>query len=211
MPLYQSFRTSGPQATDNRRLHFCPRCATPFAATPMPPLARQRCTGCGYIHFLNPAPGITIILHSPEDRVLIGKRAPQARYGGLWCLPGGYIEYEESFIDTAHREVREETGLEIGVQGIINVVSNLLDDRHHTLVIVLVGVVSGGIMAPGDDLIELRWVDRRQHAQMEYAFAADQRIIDTYFAGNFQLLPIESKAEACAWRISGGTPARNRW
>lgn len=197
MPLYQSFRTSGHQATENRRLSYCPQCATPFAATPLPPLARQRCTGCGYTHFLNPAPGITIILHSPEGRVLIGKRATTARYGGRWCLPGGYIEYEESFIDTAHREVREETGLEIGVQGIINVVSNLLDDRHHTLVIVLLGAVIGGHMAPGDDLTELCWVDRQQHAQMEYAFAADQRIIDTYFSGNFQLLPIDRQAEAC--------------
>lgn len=200
MPLYQSFRTSGPQATDNRRLHFCPHCATPFAPAALPPLARQRCARCGYVHFLNPAPGITIILHSPEGRVLIGKRAPKARYGGRWCLPGGYIEWEESFIDTTHREVREETGLEIGVQGIINVVSNLLDDRHHTLVIVLLGVVVGGHMAPGDDLIELCWVDRRQHAQMHYAFAADQRIIDTYFAGNFQLLPIDTHAEADAVR-----------
>ena len=200
MPLYQSFRTSGPQATANRRLCYCPHCAAPFTASPLPPPVRQRCARCGYTHFLNPAPGITIILHSPECRVLIGKRAATARYGGRWCLPGGYIEYKESFIDTAHREVHEETGLEIGVQGIINVVSNLLDDRHHTLVIVLLGVVVGGHMAPGDDLIELCWVDRRQHAQMNYAFAADQRIIDTYFAGNFQLLPIDTQAEADAVR-----------
>lgn len=198
MPLYQSFRTSSPRATDNRRLHFCPHCATPFATESLPPMVRQRCVCCGYVHYLNPAPGITIILHSPEGRVLIGKRAPQARYGGQWCLPGGYIEHEESFIETAHREVREETGLEIDVQGIINVVSNLLDDRHHTLVIVLVGVVSGGQMAPGDDLIELLWVNRRQHEQMDYAFAADRLIIDTYFAGNFHLLPIDREAEASA-------------
>ena len=113
MPLFQNFCTSGPQATDTRRLLFCPHCARPFAANALPPGARQRCTGCGYTHFLNPAPGITIILHAPDGRVLIGKRAPQARYGGQWCLPGGYIEYEESFIDTAHREVREEVGVVI--------------------------------------------------------------------------------------------------
>ena len=74
----------------------------------------------------------------------MGKRCTTASYGGLWCLPGGYIEFEESFIEAAHREVFEETGLEIELEGVINVVSNLLDEQHHTLVIVLVGRVMGG-------------------------------------------------------------------
>jgi len=195
MPLYQSFCTSSPQAANKRRLHYCPHCATPFTTRDLLPFERQRCLSCGFTHFLNPAPGITIILHSPDGRVLIGKRAKSARYGGRWCLPGGYIEVEESFIDTAHREAREETGLDIRVQGIINVVSNRLDDRHHTLVIVMLGVVVGGNQAPSDDLIELRWVDQQQHQGIAYAFAADQRIIDAYFAGELVVLPIDAAAE----------------
>lgn len=195
MPLYQHFSTSSAQAVNNQRLHYCPRCATAFAKAPLHHGARQQCAACGYTRFLNPAPGITIILHAPEGCVLIGKRADAARYGGRWCLPGGYIEFEESFIDTAHREVREETGLDIRVQGIVNVVSNQLDDYHHTLVIVLLGVVSGGWQAPGDDLIELRWVDRAAHQHTDYAFAADQRIIDGFFAGNLAMLPIDETAE----------------
>ena len=201
MTLYQSFCTSGPQAANHRRLLYCPRCSTPFVAGELPPFERQRCLACGFTHFLNPAPGITIILHDPEGKVLIGKRAETARFSGQWCLPGGYIELEESFIDTAHREVREETGLDIRVQGIINVVSNRLDESHHTLVIVLLGVVVGGNQAAGDDLIELRWVDRQQHQSMAYAFAADQRIIDAYFAGDLVVLPIDAAAEE-AWTVN---------
>ena len=195
MPLYQSFRTSGSRAANNRRLRWCPGCGFPFPTTELQPFERQQCDQCGYIHHLNPSPGITIILHSPEGRVLIGKRAKKARYGDRWCLPGGYIEYEEGFIDTAHREVREETGLEIRVEGIINVISNHLDDFHHTLVIVLLGTVVGGCEAAGDDLVELRWVDRHEHRQMPYAFEADQRIIDGFFAGNLAVLPIDRRVE----------------
>lgn len=200
MPLLQSFCTSGHGAANAQRFQYCPRCATPFGAKQLRPFERQRCGACGYTHFLNPAPGITIILHSPAGRVLIGKRAATARYGGQWCLPGGYIEYEESFIDTAHREVREETGLDIRLQGIVNVVANRLDDRHHTLVIVLLGEVVGGRQAPGDDLVELRWVDRQEHHTLSYAFAADQRIIDGYFAGELLVLPIDAVAEA-SWAV----------
>jgi 8-oxo-dGTP pyrophosphatase MutT (NUDIX family) len=195
MPLYQSFRSSGPQATNNRRLKFCPDCGVPFATSKLEPFERQHCLHCGYIHHLNPSPGVTIILHSSDGRVLIGKRALKARYGDRWCLPGGYIEYEESFIDTAHREVREETGLEIRGEGIINVVSNHLDDLHHTLVIILLGTVVGGCEAAGDDLVELRWVDRGEHRRIPYAFEADQRIIDSFFAGNLAVLPIDQRVE----------------
>lgn len=188
MPLFQSFGTSGVQATNNRRWHYCPCCGTPFVSHPLQPFERQQCANCGSIHYLNPFPGIAILLHSSDGRVLIGKRAKEVRYGSRWCLPGGYIEYEESFLAAAHRETREETGLKIRVQGIVNVVSNHLDDCRHTLVIVLIGVVIGGRQVPGDDLVELRWIDQEEHRRISYAFAADQQSIDGFFAGNLQMV-----------------------
>lgn len=46
-----------------------------------------------------------------------GKFLMQQRHGahgaGSWSVPGGHLEFGESFEDTARREVAEETGLEI--------------------------------------------------------------------------------------------------
>ena len=70
------------------------------------------------------------------------------------------IKRERSFIETAHREVLEETGLAIRIKGYVNVVSNHLDDLHHTIVIVLIGDVLGGHQEPGDDLTELEWIHK---------------------------------------------------
>lgn len=48
------------------------------------------------------------------NSILIGKRGPKARWGsGLWSLPGGMLDPNESFAECARREVMEETGLRV--------------------------------------------------------------------------------------------------
>jgi 8-oxo-dGTP diphosphatase len=195
MQLFQVFNTSPAAPGNHRRLNYCPHCGERFAPQALARFERQQCQRCAFIHYLNPTPGITILIRSAEGRVLIGKRRETTRYGNTWCLPGGYIEYEESFIATAHREVLEETGLEVRINGIVNVVSNQLDGIHHTLVIVLMGDALGRHHQPGDDLTELKWIDRTVHQGIQYAFEADKRIIDCYFAGTLQMLPIDARVD----------------
>ena len=198
MPLLQVFANSSALASNVKLWRYCPRCGTGMAKTGLLPFERQRCSQCGTVNYLNPAPGITMLIRSPSQLVLIGKRAATARYGGQWCLPGGYIEYEESFIDTAFREIHEETGLQVRIEGVVNVVSNQLDDRHHTLVIVLIGDVVAGEPRAGDDLAELHWADKAGHEATSYAFEADRRIIDSYFAGTLRILPLDGRYTECA-------------
>lgn len=195
MNLFQVFKSSTDLAGNNKRMNYCPKCGKIFTRKPLTPFERQKCNRCNFVNYLNPMPGITIIIRSHDGKILIGKRSKNARYGNKWCLPGGYIEYEESFIETAHREVFEETGLNICITGIVNVVSNHLDDLHHTIVIVLMGDVSGGHQEPKDDLSELKWIDSKSHEEIIYAFEADKRIIDCYFDGNMRVLPIDNRIE----------------
>ena len=195
MNLFQVFSNSGALAGNMRRLHYCPQCGVEFMGMELKKFERQQCEHCGFVHYLNPSPGITLLIRAADGKILIGKRTGNTRYGNTWCLPGGYIEYEESFIETAHREVLEETGLIIRIEGIVNVVSNHLDDLHHTIVIVLIGDVLGGEQKPGDDLVELQWIQKKQHLEINYAFEADKRIIDCYFTGNMKILPIDDRIE----------------
>jgi len=195
MNLFQLFTNSGALAGNNRRVNYCPNCGLSFIKNDIGKFERQQCSECGFVNYLNPSPGITMLIRSQDGKILIGKRSASTRYGNKWCLPGGYIEYEESFIETAHREVMEETGLEVRIKGIVNVVSNHLDDLHHTIVIVLIGDVSGGQQEPGDDLTALKWINNHLHLSTIYAFEADKRIIDCYFAGNMKILPIDNRIE----------------
>jgi 8-oxo-dGTP pyrophosphatase MutT (NUDIX family) len=50
----------------------------------------------------------TLVLR--DDKVLLTKRSPNLDEGGKWCLPGGYMDRDESLDEAAGREVYEETG-----------------------------------------------------------------------------------------------------
>jgi ADP-ribose pyrophosphatase YjhB (NUDIX family) len=133
----------------------CPTCGAALALTEIGQRLRPACSMCGFVHFRNPAPTVSVLVVD-GDRVLLGKRG--GRPGkGTWSLPSGYIDYEEDFLTAAVRETKEETGLDVELCSIINVVSSFVSPRFHFLGIYLVARVIGGDLAAGDDLEEVAW------------------------------------------------------
>ncbi len=46
-------------------------------------------------------------------RALVGERGSAVDQAGKWCLPCGYLDWDESLVDAVHREVFEETGIDL--------------------------------------------------------------------------------------------------
>jgi 8-oxo-dGTP diphosphatase len=82
---------------------------------------------------------------------------------GLWSLPGGHIEQGETARDAALREIREETGIEAELSGLLDIHEVLRHDdsgrltAHYLLVIFFGRWVSGEPVA-GDDAAAARFV-----------------------------------------------------
>ncbi len=102
-------------------------------------------------------PAASVLIVDELDRVLLVRRghAPQK---GKWSLPGGSGEPGESPEQTAVREAKEETGLDVHLIGLAVTAemsdgeSRLYDIRSYFASIV------GGVERAGDDAVELRWV-----------------------------------------------------
>ncbi len=65
-------------------------------------------------------PGASAIVVDDQGRILMQRRSDNSR----WALPGGVMDIGESTADTAVREVREETGLEVVPEYIVGVYSD---------------------------------------------------------------------------------------
>lgn len=103
---------------------------------------------------------IAVVLHN--DHVLLARRRnpPDA---GLWGYPGGHVEWGETALDAAARELQEETGVIARPRDYLTNIDILIGDEaggtgiHFLLAAVACDYVEGTPSA-ADDVAEARWV-----------------------------------------------------
>jgi 8-oxo-dGTP diphosphatase len=171
------------------RLKYCPRCGSECVKGEAAGRQRPVCPRCGFVHYGNPCPGVDVLIER-NDAVLLGRRAAGSFREGKWCLPCGYMEFDEDFLTAAHREVKEETGLEIEISSILSVVTNFLASELHTLVVVLLARPIGGSLRSGDDIEAVEWFSLAGPLP-EMAFEADRHIIERYHRTRLKGAPVD--------------------
>jgi len=106
-----------------------------------------------------------------DDQVLLIKRGTPPRLG-QWSLPGGRLEWGETTAVAALRELREETGVEARLLGLIDVVDGLFTTRttgettRHYVMIDYAARWTSGEPVAGDDAAEARFVSLDQALAM---------------------------------------------
>lgn len=85
-----------------------------------------------------------------EQQVLLIRRANQPGRG-LWTLPAGFVDAGEDPAFTAQRECLEETGVQVHVTGVFNVISGREHPRGADILIVYNALPVGGELQPCDD------------------------------------------------------------
>lgn len=107
-----------------------------------------------------PLPGpvltVDVIIQYPDGRIILIKRGKEP-YRGSWALPGGIVEEGETVEQSAIREAREETGIQVSLRKLVGVFSDPGRDPrgHYVTVAFLADPVEGAPEASSDaaDLI----------------------------------------------------------
>jgi len=106
------------------------------------------------------------------DKVLLVQRGREPAKG-IWSIPGGAVELGEGCRQALAREVREETGLEVQVGPLIEVVDRILADQegrieYHYVLIDYLCLSPQGEARAASDAAQVRWVEaaRLEQAQL---------------------------------------------
>ena len=118
------------------------------------------------------SPFLTVdaVINCKDDSIVLIKRKKNP-YKNSWALPGGFVEYGETVENATLREVKEETGLEIELSGIVGVYSDPnRDPRGHTVTVCYLANIKDGKLCANTDASEARCILRKDILNLELAF-----------------------------------------
>lgn len=107
---------------------------------------------------------------------------------GLWSLPGGRVELGETLREGLVREVREETGIDVDVDGLIGTAERVVRDddgdiAYHYVILDYVCTARSTDLKAGDDAAEVRWVPVAEMTDLQLTsglmeFLADRGVLE---------------------------------
>jgi ADP-ribose pyrophosphatase YjhB (NUDIX family) len=97
-----------------------------------------------------------------NGKLLLIKRGAKPGQG-RWSIPGGLVELGERVQDAIVREVKEECGLDIEVERLMDVFDSITRDekgrvQYQFVVVNFLAKIKGGTLKNADDVLEARWV-----------------------------------------------------
>lgn len=108
-----------------------------------------------------PIVGVGALMIENGKLLLIRRGAKPGR--GRWSIPGGLVELGEQVQDAVVREVKEECGLDIEVERLMDVFDSITRDekgriQYQFVVVNFLAKIEGGILKNADDVLEAKWV-----------------------------------------------------
>lgn len=169
---------------------FCPACGGRLESRVIRVGDPDRlvCQSCGFVFYLDPKVAVGTIIRTDNSGLVLVRRAIEPGYG-LWVFPGGYVDRGEDITAAAMREAREEAGLQIRLEGLVNIYSY---PGRPLVIIVYAASVVGGELCTDDESLEARVFEPDQIPWSSLAFRSTHDALRDYLAGHLHPLPSPS-------------------
>ncbi len=138
---------------------------------------RAVCPACHTIHYENP---LNVVGTVPcwGDKVLLCKRNIEPRFG-LWTLPAGFMELNETTAEGAARETVEEAGAQFVMQELFTLVNVARVGQVHLF---YRAQLTSDQFDPGTETIEVRLFLESEIPWEELAFRTTRVTLEHFFA-----------------------------
>ena len=157
---------------------FCPACGAPLTPRVIkagePP--RLVCAACAFVLYLDPKVAVGTIIRAADGRLVLVKRAIEPGYG-RWVFPGGYMDRGEEITAAAVREAREESGLDVRIDGLVNIYSYA---GRPLIIVVYAATVLGGELCCDEECLEARLFAVEEIPWDELAFRSTHDALRDY-------------------------------
>jgi len=130
-------------------IRYCPYCGQPVVYKFAFGADRPICTSCNWIHFTDPKVAVAILVKKNNQVLLTRRIFPPHK--GSWTLPAGFVDAHEDPAIAAAREVLEETGLQVRITRLIDVLAGREHERGSDILIAYQAEITGGTLKAGDD------------------------------------------------------------
>jgi len=142
---------------------------------------RQRpvCPRCGWIYFADPKVAAAVIVEQ-DGRLLLVRRTMKPHIGA-WTLPAGFVDAGEDPARAAEREALEETGFQVRVTRLLDVISGREHPSGADIVLVYLAEITGGLLQPGDDADQAEFFLPDSFPPL--AFEATRKAVERWQAG----------------------------
>jgi 8-oxo-dGTP diphosphatase len=162
---------------------FCPVCSSTLEPRVLKITEPKRLvctnTSCGFVFYLDPKIAVGTIIRMASGKIVLVKRAIEPGYG-KWVFPGGYVDRGEEVTLAAVREAREEAGLAVKLDHLINIYSYA---GRAPVIIVYAATMVSGELAVDDEGLEAREFDLDDIPWDELAFRSTQEALRDYIDG----------------------------
>jgi 8-oxo-dGTP diphosphatase len=131
------------------RIRYCIQCGAGLERKLLFGEERPICPACGWIFFADPKVAAGVVVQQ-NGRVLLVRRLNEPGQG-LWSFPAGFVNAYEDPARAAERECLEETGLQVRVTRLLDVIAGREHPRGADIVIVYLAEQVSGKLLAGDD------------------------------------------------------------
>ncbi|MBM3770741.1 MAG: NUDIX hydrolase [Acidimicrobiia bacterium] len=166
---------------ESHAYRFCPRCGGALDRRLLKPTEPERlvCIACGFVFYLDPKIAVGTIIRTDSQSLVLVRRAIDPGYG-KWVFPGGYVDRGEPLTVAAIREAREECGLEVRLDGLVNIYSY---PGRAPVIVVYAATALGGTLCVDDEGLEIAEFTAAAIPWNDLAFRSTSEALRDYLAG----------------------------